>query len=89
MYDEMVAVMKAHEEFNTYLACFPLTAEQATHHLSIVEQTWTSWECSALLAGRDALARLQAIALEGGFVGLAHVLYSAYEGYCQCLTGYL
>ncbi len=89
MYDEMVAVMKAHEAFNTYLACFPLAAEQVAHDLSIVEQTWTSWERSALLVGRDALARLHAVALEGGFAGLAQVFYDAYEGYCQCLTGYL
>lgn len=89
MYGELQEALFENDTFNRYLARFAALPELVAQQVSVVERTCDSSELPDLLAGRDAVALLHMIALEGGFLALARVFYEAYERYCDCLMSYL
>jgi hypothetical protein len=89
MYGELLEALAENDAFNSYLARFSVLSELVTQKVSVIERTCDSSELPDLMAGRDAVASLHGVALEGGFQALAQVFYGAYERYCDCLMGYL
>ncbi len=89
MYGELLEALAENDAFNFYLARSPGLGELVTQQVSIVERTCDSPELPDLMAGRDAVASLHMVALEGGFQALARVFYGAYERYCDCLMSFL
>ncbi len=89
MYGELLEALSENDAFNVYLVRFPGLGELVAQKVSIVERTCDSPELPNLVAGRDAVASLHGVALEGGFQALARVFYGAYERYCDCLMSYL
>ncbi len=69
MYGELLEALSENDAFNVYLVRFPGLGELVAQKVSIVERTCDSPELPNLVAGRDAVASLHGVALEGGFHG--------------------
>ena len=67
----------------------PALAERVNRHLLVVASARQAKTVSELVAGRNAVQDLFAIASEAGFVDAAAVFYGQYEKFCFALLPYV